>query len=227
MDVLHIRQFWYNRTNLMDNLELRNIIEAHCIKISSSVHAVTEIAAPVEPIRVFLRNEVVKLLSELMSFLQSPAIIASSLKFSIKDSSCRLRVGLTILRDTKLISRTTFRILDDELSTLWSEVEKLSPDDSVVPMDIHSVEGMPPIINLESHNLRSGNRERRERIIELLRESGPSSVTDLARNIQGCSEKTIQRELVAMVSLGLLKKTGERRWSRYSLFNMLTKIIHP
>jgi hypothetical protein len=31
------------------------------------------------------------------------------------------------------------------------------------------------------------------------------------------SEKTIQRDLQQMVSLGRLKKTGERRWSRYAL----------
>ena len=32
-----------------------------------------------------------------------------------------------------------------------------------------------------------------------------------------CGEKTLQRELVSMVSDGVLKKTGEKRWSKYSL----------
>jgi len=31
------------------------------------------------------------------------------------------------------------------------------------------------------------------------------------------SEKTIQRELQALVATGAVKKEGERRWTRYSL----------
>jgi len=40
---------------------------------------------------------------------------------------------------------------------------------------------------------------------------------DKAGVLASCGEKTLQRELVSMVSGGVLKKTGEKRWSRYSL----------
>ncbi|MBX4209088.1 hypothetical protein KW799_00085 [Candidatus Parcubacteria bacterium] len=54
-------------------------------------------------------------------------------------------------------------------------------------------------------------------IIKLLSKKSGLNIRDFAENIKGCSEKTIQRELLAMVATGVLKKEGERRWSTYSL----------
>lgn len=59
--------------------------------------------------------------------------------------------------------------------------------------------------------------DRQQIIIKELRNKGQLTVKDLADKIKGCSEKTIQRELLALVGSGVLKKEGERRWSRYSL----------
>ncbi len=43
------------------------------------------------------------------------------------------------------------------------------------------------------------------------------SIKDIAESVKDCSEKTIQRELLELVAKGVLKKEGERRWSKYSL----------
>lgn len=59
--------------------------------------------------------------------------------------------------------------------------------------------------------------DRREIILKLVRQKGEVAIKDVTDLISDCSEKTIQRELVAMVESGILKKTGEKRWSRYSL----------
>ncbi|MEK6878241.1 MAG: hypothetical protein AABY22_01465 [Nanoarchaeota archaeon] len=42
-------------------------------------------------------------------------------------------------------------------------------------------------------------------------------IKDVVGLINDCSEKTIQRELLTLVDEGILKKEGERRWTRYSL----------
>ncbi len=44
-----------------------------------------------------------------------------------------------------------------------------------------------------------------------------ATIKDIFRRLRGVGEKTLQRELVALIAAGLIKKTGERRWSRYSL----------
>ncbi|MBX4181258.1 hypothetical protein KW807_00140 [Candidatus Parcubacteria bacterium] len=54
-------------------------------------------------------------------------------------------------------------------------------------------------------------------IIGLLKRKKEIMIKDVSPLISGCSEKTIQRELLAMVQAGILLKTGEKRWSRYSL----------
>lgn len=54
-------------------------------------------------------------------------------------------------------------------------------------------------------------------IISLLKRKKEIMIKDVVPLIKGCSEKTVQRELMAMVHAGVLRKVGEKRWSRYSL----------
>lgn len=61
---------------------------------------------------------------------------------------------------------------------------------------------------------------RSETVLRLIKDKGDRaelSIKDIVGHISDCGEKTIQRELTALVEKGVLKKTGERRWSRYSL----------
>lgn len=58
---------------------------------------------------------------------------------------------------------------------------------------------------------------RRVRILKLIKDNREVSIKDITNYFPELSEKTIQRELVSFTESGILKKTGERRWSRYSL----------
>ncbi|MEI6528478.1 MAG: hypothetical protein WCO10_02280 [bacterium] len=58
---------------------------------------------------------------------------------------------------------------------------------------------------------------RQDIIIGLLKKNHELGIKDFTGAISGCSEKTIQRELLSLVSKGLLVKKGDKRWSRYSL----------
>jgi hypothetical protein len=57
--------------------------------------------------------------------------------------------------------------------------------------------------------------ERQQIILDIIKEIGESSIKDISDNIKDCSEKTIQRELNTLIYDGVLKKIGERRWSKY------------
>lgn len=65
--------------------------------------------------------------------------------------------------------------------------------------------------------VRVKHHERKKAILELLQNKEKINVKDATEVIQGCSEKTLQRELLSLVKQGVLKKEGERRWSTYSL----------
>lgn len=58
---------------------------------------------------------------------------------------------------------------------------------------------------------------RQEAIISALKNQSNLTIKDFRGVIKDCSEKTIQRELMELVQRGLIKREGERRWSRYSL----------
>jgi hypothetical protein len=82
----------------------------------------------------------------------------------------------------------------------------------------HSVFNRP--IQKDSHQgqnnaLDKGHSERTERILELIRSKKSVSIKDISSTIKGCSEKTIQRELNALIQEGLVRRVGERRWSQY------------
>jgi len=74
--------------------------------------------------------------------------------------------------------------------------------------------------NKHQHNIKDSSQRkgtRREVILSLLGKKTDLTIRDFSDVIKDCSEKTIQRELIALVGQGVLKKEGERRWSRYSL----------
>ncbi len=52
-------------------------------------------------------------------------------------------------------------------------------------------------------------------ILDVVRKSNGISIKDIVRVVQGCSDKTVQRELNALIKRGLVIREGERRWSTY------------
>lgn len=59
--------------------------------------------------------------------------------------------------------------------------------------------------------------QRREAIKSILTTKGPSYIKDISTLIRDVSEKTIQRELQALIDSGEITKKGERRWTQYAI----------
>lgn len=60
-------------------------------------------------------------------------------------------------------------------------------------------------------------QSRRDQILALFVKDVDVSIKDISLRIRGCSEKTIQRELNALLYDNLIERIGEKRWSRYVL----------
>lgn len=58
---------------------------------------------------------------------------------------------------------------------------------------------------------------RGDRVLNIIENRGEVTIKDISILVTDFSEKTIQRELNNLVTKGVVKRTGERRWSRYSL----------
>jgi hypothetical protein len=102
-------------------------------------------------------------------------------------------------------------------STLMSALKKMSDK---VPANKTANSTKTPSLN--STNFDALKKERRDQVKDIVsKNSNGVTITDIRRFAYGtlatCGEKTLQRELIAMVKDGILKKTGEKRWSRYFL----------
>ena len=190
-------------------------------KLASAIYLVTSFFDDNEPLKWRLRTLSTDLVSE-----------------RIRDKSTITKEVLTLFSIAKtsgLISETNYDILVRELSKFEYDAERslnlmLSTD--TVPIDRtlmepHKVEYLKdksirdkvlekPILK-EFGAVSVKKSSRQSIIVALLKRKKEIMIKDISPLISGCSEKTIQRELSAMVQTGILKKTGEKRWSRYSL----------
>lgn len=92
-------------------------------------------------------------------------------------------------------------------------------EDEVILKDTHTVrptKGHTPV-SVKDIKKTSAPTERQEAILAVLRTKGPSFIKDISTVIRDVSEKTIQRELGALVESGKVVRTGERRWTSYAL----------
>lgn len=71
--------------------------------------------------------------------------------------------------------------------------------------------------NGNHHNGLKRKDLRRNTILEFIKNHNNVSIKDIVPHINGCSEKTVQRELITLINEGKIKKMGERRWSKYSI----------
>lgn len=68
-----------------------------------------------------------------------------------------------------------------------------------------------------SSSFQMRKQSRRDQILSLFVKGVDVSIKDIAAKIKGCSEKTIQRELNALLYDNVIERIGEKRWSRYIL----------
>ena len=79
------------------------------------------------------------------------------------------------------------------------------------------IESKPKTKDLYKKDTKRDLSERKEKIIRLVRGKGSVSIKDIASAITDCSQKTIQTRACSLVAEGILVKSGDRRWSVYSL----------
>lgn len=115
------------------------------------------------------------------------------------------------------------RLQLDEVPTL-SGIAKIAPQELVregslgqKPSVTQAATAPARAAAKESAAQASGTKDRREAVLSILQSKGQVSIKDISVMVRGVSEKTIQRELAALIAEGVVSKTGERRWSTYAL----------
>ncbi|MFZ2621443.1 MAG: hypothetical protein WAX85_02710 [Minisyncoccia bacterium] len=211
-------------------------------KLASAVYMVTNLLSDNEPIKWGLRKKVSDLLSFTVSYKDLTESEQSSFIYNIKSRVLEIVSFLDVSSNGGLISHMNYSILKQEFlnlvdvfvstsssfnershSTLPEGFFEITPPDlQGVKSGVSHAKNMLSYIDIRdnitiSHRdeLRKSNRQ--NIIIGLLKKKKELTIKDIALVIKDCSEKTVQRELIALILSGIVKRVGERRWSKYSL----------
>jgi hypothetical protein len=160
-------------------------------------------------------------------------------KFSLK-----LMSMLDIARVSGLVSKMNADVIKSEFKSFLLELKKFSENfENIEDLSVKNALNASKILDVRNNNEvinknrneqknievnydkneeKNGNGHKRKdlrkgALLEFVKGHNYVSIKDMLPNINGCSEKTIQRELIELIKEGKIKKTGERRWSRYSI----------
>lgn len=198
-------------------------------KLASALYMVSGFVSENDPLRTRLRSCAL----DLMSCITDGKRTKEGVDQEGFGSRC-LEIGtlLAMAERSGLVSPMNSKILCEEYAALASFVQanrdqvfgsgtidlstrapKITSSSQTFTQRQTAVFGKRPIPKKTPNYKR--HQTRRDIILSLFDKKDKINVKDASAAIEGCSEKTIQRELTAMVSEGVLLKEGERRWSTY------------
>lgn len=206
-------------------------------KLSFALYKITEFIDDSEPLKYKIRDlslSLVLVVASLQEHNKTSDVVVLKKALSVIKG---IKSFLVVARGQSFLGDMNFSVLMKEFLDLEGTLEGVTNEpvlDLAVPLSL-------PVTSVQSrgrkeqvvlsgdegfrHTVASPklNHDRRRQIVDFLGTVGPSgsqssySIKEIATVIPGCSEKTIQRELSALVASGSVKRVGERRWSRYSL----------
>jgi hypothetical protein len=211
----------YLITGLMDNNDpLRNRLRLTALDVMSFISSCSNLNDKKAKVS---SEDAVDSIKEVVSLIEvgSSAGVISSMN---GDILVRELKALTVSFDTYTKMSD---IQNSALGTLFSEGLSRSlqiatykghsiSDDSKGHKKTHNTIRKQNVFEKKTHTRsESGTGERKEKILSVVREKGNVMIKDISKHIPNCSEKTIQRDLIDLVSQGRLEKRGERRWTTY------------
>lgn len=209
-------------------------------RLVAALHLLTNHIPSEEPLRDKVRRISVEMLSELLE-LRDEMRATNSAKLATVQASIRNLISLVrMLTVSGFVSIQNAEVANDALDELGnflntslrsslSESVRLSREDlinvrEVSRMYVRDIKDRTAIKDTNVKDVPNASQSvrnvsgtaRSEEIMSVLRKGGEYGIRDIASHLPEYSEKMIQRELADLVSSGKVKKTGLKRWSRYS-----------
>lgn len=213
--------------------DYRSYIVKKSERLASALYVVTGFMQSDEPMRKKLRTGALDIIG--LSVRPSGMSLEGIEKF--KALALEMGVLLTTARGSGLLSQMNAGLLSEEYALLGSFVSENSQ--TLREGKVLAFESLPAPVTAPTENIfykrhksartnkepaTKGQRvqtpngtqsDRKRTILNLIDAKEKISIKDAVSMIPGVSEKTIQRELLALVKDGVVAKEGERRWSTY------------
>lgn len=215
-------------------------------KLASAVYLVTNLFPDNEPMKWRLRERMSHILSVIITYKDIPNSVFNNFKKEIEGEVFGVVSMMEVSVNAGLISRMNFSIINHEFINLLDYVASQKGDmelenpsisktyfdvsipstiksfiqpaltDDFTPKQVAILKDIKDKGSIEiSNNVRRSSRQ--NTILNLIKKKHEVTIKDISTVIKNCSEKTIQRELISFMNLGIIKRTGERRWSKYSI----------
>jgi len=176
-------------------------------KLTSALYRVTDLLSDKEPLKWTLRDKAIDIYSNLINNkFDGFSIIINILDLFLPESS---------------ISNLNYDILKKEYIKLKSFIEENKK--SIIPEQKLVIDlsiGQSPIRHTREKEQKlkePKENNRKEKIIEFLKDQGSKTISEITPLFEQISEKSIQRDLIDLVRLGKVVTEGEKRWRKYKL----------
>lgn len=195
-------------------------------KIVAALYLVSNLIKDKEPIKWKLRERSMTLMSAALTLNDNQSFDKDFAVRTIFSDVLEILSTMSLAHMSGLLSDMNYQILRTEIEKMTEilkdnivmerEAKGYVLSESFFKEELISSKKEPEIVKDKVLDVPKKNN-RQEAILTLLKSKSNLTVKDVAQVVTDCSEKTIQRELISLVEKGLIKREGERRWSRYSL----------
>lgn len=206
-------------------------------RLAAAVFMISNVIDENEQLKTKIKNLSLNLVSVSVNLKDISFLDAKKIIVELEKNSLELMSMLDIASISGLISKMNASVLREEFQLFVLELgkflEKLENNrvisvKGVFEASIDTSEKINVLERLEKkerlNNLENGKNHNHKRkdlrkntILEFIKGHNSASIKDIMPNIIGCSEKTIQRELIHLIKDKKIIKTGERRWSKYTI----------
>lgn len=190
-------------------------------KIAASLYLVTNHLSDNDPLKSALRTHAVNLVS--FAFEEKIASLAHHVHALLETA---VLAGLISEKNASIISlELRHHVINmttepDTLSTLFAPTFAVPETKHSLPRNMSYTARPQPVSHATAPSVKApiineNKSKRQEVILSFIREHKSAAIKDISALFTDTSEKTIQRELGALVSAGKITKRGEKRWSVY------------
>jgi len=199
---------------ILNNTDTDKKSETHIGNIAGKAHFAHENALRSLEVKLSNSKEVLEQFAQALIALDSTLRIASASNVITQDVLYVVTGEIdTVLRGLGQYISNDVNVSSMLSTPTSSTTNRTTP--TVSPMSVAPHKA--PTRSAQSVPKPSASPDRRTRIQTILEAKGEATIKDISEIITDCSEKTVQRELNAMIEDNLVKRHGERRWSKYSV----------
>lgn len=207
----------------------QNDHHAYCARkserLATAIHVVTSFVSREEPIRALLRSAALDLVR--LSIDRSRLVDMGPETYATR--CAEVAAILSTAESAGLVSSMNAKLIVDEYARLADFVKERY---AFIRMQVTDIQDFIGSIGQQDNKGHRGQQTyrtkdtqaikdiahtsgRRADILALFGSKDRISIKDAVHAVVGVSEKTLQRDLLALVAEGVLIKEGERRWSLY------------